>query len=123
VDSLSPSAIIGYYTLSYASVIAPASALKNYPHPAPALKLVRMGVDLRYRGNRFGEQLLMDVIRKTAFTLAADSPAAVIGLFVDAKEGAVEFYRQYGFIEVSEEEKLSLFLPMSTCIEVTEAGG
>jgi len=82
-----------------------------------------MGVDLRYRGNRFGEQLLMDVIRKTAFTLAADSPAAVIGLFVDAKEGAVEFYRQYGFIEVSEEEKLSLFLPMSTCIEVTEAGG
>ncbi|PIE25160.1 MAG: GNAT family N-acetyltransferase [Neptuniibacter caesariensis] len=123
VDSEQPQKIIGFYTLVYASASVPDGfpRLANYPHPAPALKLARMAVDKDFRNNRFGEQLLLECIRKTAFAAQPGNPAAVIGLFVDAKEDAANFYKQYGFLEANCTNKNSLYLPIKTCLEVASA--
>ncbi|EXJ10027.1 MULTISPECIES: GNAT family N-acetyltransferase [Nitrincola] len=117
VDSEQPKRVIGFYTLAYATVSVRDGfpRLKNYPHPVPALKLARMAVDKNFKNHRFGEQLLLECIRKTALAAQPDSPAAVIGLFVDAKEDTVDFYKQYGFIEASCENTHSLYLPIKTC--------
>ncbi|MCG8463779.1 MAG: hypothetical protein MI750_02870, partial [Xanthomonadales bacterium] len=74
-----------------------------------------------FKNHRFGEQLLLECIRKTALAAQPDNPAAVIGLFVDAKEGIAEFYKQYGFIEVNSEKRQSLYLPIKACVEVALA--
>jgi predicted GNAT family N-acyltransferase len=123
VDSEQPKKIIGFYTLAYTTVSVPDGfpRLANYPHPAPALKLARIAVDKNFKNHRFGEQLLLECIRKTALAAQPDNPAAVIGLFVDAKEGVVEFYKQYGFIEVNSEKRQSLYLPIKTCVDVALA--
>lgn len=123
VDSEQPKKIIGFYTLAYATVSVPDGfpRLVNYPYPAPALKLARMAVDKDFKNNRFGEQLLLECIRKTALAAQPSNPAAVIGLFVDAKEDAVSFYKRYGFIEVSCTNTDSLYLPIKTCLEAALA--
>lgn len=123
VDSEQPQRIIGFYTLAYASVYVPDGfpRLANYPHPAPALKLARMAVDKEFKNNRFGEQLLLECIRKTALAAQPSNPAAVIGLFVDAKEDAVSFYKQYGFLDVSCTNTESLYLPIKICLETASA--
>lgn len=119
VDSEKPKEIIGFYTLAYATVSVPDNypRLANYPHPAPILKLARMAIDKKFKTHRFGEQLLLDCIRKTALLAKSDNPAAVIGLFVDAKEGVVGFYKKYGFIEVDCVNQKNLYLPIQTCIQ------
>ncbi|MDO6594109.1 GNAT family N-acetyltransferase [Neptuniibacter sp. 1_MG-2023] len=123
VDSEQPKKIIGFYTLAYATVSVPDGfpRLANYPYPAPALTLARMAIDKSFKKHRFGEQLLLECIRKTALSAQPDNPAAVIGLFVDAKEDAVGFYKQYGFIEVSCENTRKLYLPITTCKKVALA--
>jgi GNAT superfamily N-acetyltransferase len=121
IDSDHPEEIIGYYTLSFAEIIAPTeSKLSSYPHPLPALKLSRMAVSQKFRGNRFGEQLLIEIIAKTARTAEAESLAPVIGLFVDPKVGAASFYKKYGFLPASadDESREMLWLPISSCVQV-----
>lgn len=121
IETDNPSRIIGFYTLAYASVSAPQgfSPLKNYPHPAPALKLTRMAVHVDSRGNKFGEQMLLDVINKTAMTANADNPAAVIGLFVDPKHQAIDFYKKYGFIDATSDQGELLYIPIQHCITLS----
>lgn len=125
VDSEQPKKIIGFYTLAYAAVSVPAGfpRLSGYPYPAPAIKLARMAVDINFRGHRFGEQLLLECINKTALCAQPENPASVIGLFVDAKEGAVDFYKQYGFLEIEGESKNSLYFPIKSCIELAQEMG
>ncbi|WP_376787821.1 hypothetical protein [Aliamphritea hakodatensis] len=120
VDSEQPEKIIGFYTLAYTTVSVPDGhpRLTQYPHPAPALKLARMAIDKHFKNHRFGEQLLLECIRKTALSTQSDNPAAVIGLFVDAKEGVADFYKNYGFTEVDCETQQRLYLPIQTCIQV-----
>ena len=120
-DSKNPSLIIGYYTLAYTTVLVPKEflQLKNYPHPAPALKLTRMAIDKHYQGRRLGEEMLLEVIFKTAQTANSDNPAAIIGLFVDPKHQAVEFYKKYALIEAQIDQDVLLFLPIQSCVKLS----
>lgn len=121
IDSQNPSEIVGFHTLSYSESSAPVQSnlYKHYPHSLPILQLNRMAVDIKYQGQRIGEQLLLDVINQTArVELEGLAPAPVIGLLVDAKEGKEGFYTKYGFTLVDAKDPLRLWLPINTCIEI-----
>ncbi len=124
VDNQNLSEIVGFHTLSYSESSAPVESnlYKRYPYPLPILLLNRMAVDIKYQGQRIGEQLLLDVINQTArVELEGLAPAPVIGLLVDAKDGKERFYTKYGFSPVDTKDPLRLWLPISICIETYKA--
>lgn len=63
----------------------------------PVLRLARLGVDERARGQGVGQTLLRAVLL-LAQSMAAD--LGCVGVVVDAKEGAVAFYENLGFIRL-----------------------
>jgi ribosomal protein S18 acetylase RimI-like enzyme len=106
--------IAGYYTLASASIPTNelptdlARRLPRYP-TLPAVRIGRLAVDLRFRGQGFGRLLLLDAANRA---LHADQ--ANFTLLVDAKDDrAVEFYRHYGFIPFTTAPRV-LFLPLTT---------
>ena len=62
----------------------------------PAIKVARLAVDSRYRGNAIGENLISH-----ALSIAIEQIAPAVGcrfIITDAKQQAVEFYLKQGFI-------------------------
>lgn len=106
--------IAGYYTLASASVLlsalppATAKKLPRYP-TVPAIRMGRLAVDQRSKGQGLGAALLADALSR-----ALKSEIAAYALIVDAKDAdAAEFYRHHGFIALPD-AALSLFLPLET---------
>jgi GNAT superfamily N-acetyltransferase len=91
--------IIGFATVAPAQLLASElRAGKGLPrHPLPVLRLARLAVDERAQGRGVGAELLKFVF-VLARRLATDF--GCVGVLVDAKQGAVEFYRRYGFEDV-----------------------
>jgi ribosomal protein S18 acetylase RimI-like enzyme len=91
--------VAGYYTLASGSIPItelPAEIAKRLPrYPTlPAVRIGRLAVDERFRGQGFGRLLLWDA---TVRALRAEQ--ANFTLLVDAKDdAAVAFYRHYGFV-------------------------
>ena len=69
----------------------------------------RLAVDLKYRGQRLGEILLMDGLKRS---FALSSQVGSFAVVVDAKEDAVEFYGRYGFLQLLPGNRM--FIPMRT---------
>jgi GNAT superfamily N-acetyltransferase len=113
--------IAGFYTLSMSSVglkDLPGNIIRKLPkYPyIPAVLLGRLAVDLKYRGKRLGEYLLMDALDKSL-----SNEIAAYCIVVDAKdESAVAFYKKYGFIQFSDCQN-RLFLPMKTVEKLFES--
>ena len=90
--------IVGFATVSAAAIAVDelsASLSRRLPrYPLPVLRLARMAVDTRVQGQGLGAQLL-----KAVFVLALEMAQRVgcIGVVVDAKDKAVDFYKNYGF--------------------------
>ncbi|HXN21347.1 MAG TPA: GNAT family N-acetyltransferase [Candidatus Dormibacteraeota bacterium] len=108
--------IAGYYTLSHYAIQldavpdAIAKKLPKYPMVSATL-LGRLAVSTEFRGQRIGETLLMDALRRS---LDLSKQATSTGVIVDAKDdSAVSFYRKYGFLDLPKVER-RLFLPMGT---------
>ncbi|MCH8098302.1 MAG: GNAT family N-acetyltransferase [Proteobacteria bacterium] len=108
--------VLGYYTLSAVGIELgdlPQDVAKKLPrYPiVPATLLGRLAVDRRYRGQGFGEILLMDALHRS-FTQSSEIAAAAV--LVDAMdEDAWRFYRHFDFIPFPERRD-RLFLPMKT---------
>ncbi|MGD9109079.1 MAG: GNAT family N-acetyltransferase [Gammaproteobacteria bacterium] len=109
-------AVLGYYTLSATSILLtdlPEKTIKKLPrYPTiPATLLGRLAVDNKYQGNRLGELLLVDALKRS---LDISNSIASFSLVVNAKtESAIKFYQRYGFIQFPD-HKTRLFLPMAT---------
>jgi hypothetical protein len=108
--------VLGYYTLSAHSVARGAlpetvvKKLKLPPYPLiPATLMGRLAVDQKYQGRRFGEILLMDGLARSYVNSRQVASFAVV---VDAKENAMEFYRRYGFLQLTPGKRM--FIPMAT---------
>jgi GNAT superfamily N-acetyltransferase len=115
--------IAGFATVSASSVHAddlPAKLRRRLPrYPLPVLRLARLAVDQRMRQQGVGRQLLRAVL-----LLAREMAGRVgcVGVLVDAKPRAVEFYRRYGFVELEIVEgrlgdrpaPVPMFLPLGT---------
>lgn len=112
--------IAGYYTLSACSLSPrslPEVLIRKLPHyrALPALLLGRLAVDQGYRGRGAGRHLLMDAFARC---LEVSNEVGLIGLVVDAKDGAARaFYERFGFRRFTDEE-FRLFLPIDSIREL-----
>lgn len=91
--------IIGYVSVSSSSMRADVlsdSVAKKLPnYPLPILRLTRLAVDTQYQTQGIGKVLLKFVLK---LTLKQKENFGCFGLVVDAKEGSVSFYEQFGFV-------------------------
>ena len=114
VDVLKGCRIVGFYTLSAASITLeciPDPLQKKFPRypDVPVTRLGRLAIDLEYQGMKLGELLLIDAISRAYEGSRQVGSTAVV---VDAKhEKACSFYEHYGFIHFADDH-LHLFLPM-----------
>ena len=106
-------AIVGYYSLVYASLdrklLPPKLAKGLGKYDIPVMLLARLAVDRREQGKRLGQALLKDALLRT---MQAAEIAGLKLLLVHAKhEAAADFYRKHGFEPVLD-NPLQLFLPV-----------
>lgn len=110
--------IAGYYTLSQYAIDAgelPPELMQKLRLPKydklPATMLGRLARAKERRGQRLGELLLMDAMRRA---LELSKHIASVAVVVDAlDETARAFYQRYGFIDVPDHPN-RLFIPMQT---------
>ena len=109
--------VIGYYTLSNASVTLsdlPEVIAKKLPaYPVPAIRIGRFAVDQDFHRQGVGEHLLIDALQRV---VDASKISASFAVIVDAKEQSIGFYKKYGFISLKQDPQ-TLFLPTKTIIE------
>lgn len=113
VDDLSPSVILGYYSLAAAqlrlSELTPADSRRLPRHPVPVARLARLAVSLSEQGHGLGESMLQDVVSRC---LGLRAELGIHALLVDAlHERAAAFYRRYGFRGTAP-AALTLYLPL-----------
>ncbi len=103
-DEATPSYIIGFYTLTMASIDLqnlPLKLQKKHKLSTSGGLIARLAVDRRYKGKGFGEWLLVDALKKL---LKASDTVAFPLIIADAKEGAKHFYEKYGFTAFHDSE-------------------
>jgi GNAT superfamily N-acetyltransferase len=105
--------ILGFVTVSPASLDAGdlPSGRKMPPYPVPILRVARLAVDQSARSLGLGKALL-----RFAIELAERMSAEVgcVGVVVDAKAGAREFYGRFGFVPLEVVEGASAQRPEPT---------
>ncbi|MET3134485.1 putative GNAT family N-acyltransferase [Oxalobacteraceae bacterium GrIS 1.11] len=109
-----PDRVLGFYALALRAMTSgqelPAKYAKRLPRQVPGITLGRLAIQEDEKGKRYGEELLVNAMRR-----ARDAALRVGGwaLFVDAKdEAAATFYRKYGFTP-SPSNRLLLFMPVA----------
>ena len=110
--------IAGYYTLSSTVILAddlPEEHIKKLKWPRypqlPATLIGRLARDLAFRGQRIGDLLLLDALKRAFENVGTVASLAVI---VDAKdENARRFYSPYGFLSFPDTRN-RMYLPMKT---------
>jgi len=90
--------ILGYATVSASSLRVKdlkVSEFKKFPnYPLPIFRIARLGVDKRYQSQGVGKKLLQ---RMLYLAIEMAELIGCIGVFVDAKDDAVNFYKKFGF--------------------------
>ncbi|MCX7192015.1 MAG: GNAT family N-acetyltransferase [Proteobacteria bacterium] len=103
--------VMGFYAINLAEVInaeLPVHARKRLPEKVPVFRLGRLATAKHHQGKRIGEFMLFDAIDRV--TRIATEIGGV-GLLVNAKSSAIDFYLQYGFEQMSDHPH-NLFLPI-----------
>ena len=100
--------VCGYVTVAAGSVEIddlPAPVRRRLPgYPLPVLRIARLAVDASFQGSGVGHELLRFAL---GLALRMRSDYGCIGVVVDAKPGAVTFYRAFGFVPLEAVEGLS----------------
>jgi predicted GNAT family N-acyltransferase len=110
--------VAGYYTLSqYAVAVGslPEAVVKKLKPPRypelPATLLGRLARSVAFKGQKLGELLLMDALKRA---LVHSYEIASVGVVVDAKDHRANlFYESYGFAVLPGHQN-RLFLSMQT---------
>lgn len=89
--------IVGFITISATSIKIDdydniSQKLPKYP--LPILRISRLAVDKKYQNKGIGKALLKLALK---LSLEQKEKFGCIGIVVDAKENAVDFYTQFGF--------------------------
>ncbi len=109
--------VIGYYTLSSASINStkiPLSLRKKYPKAydkIPVTLLGRLAVDVNKKGKGLGSKILIDALKRSyeVSKTAIGSVAIVVNPIDDL---AKSYYEYFGFVLLPDSEKM--FLDMNT---------
>jgi GNAT superfamily N-acetyltransferase len=93
--------ILGFATIAPAHIEIddlPVPARKKLPrYPLPVVRLARLAVAESAQGQRVGAQLLRFVL---TLAVRLERDYGCIGVIVDAKPEAIDFYSKYGFMPV-----------------------
>jgi GNAT superfamily N-acetyltransferase len=115
--------VLGYYTLASGAIpfqnLPPKTAKRLPRHPVPVALLGRLAVDQVAQGQRLGETLLMDALRRCLGLSDQMGLFAVEVLALD--EDARRFYEKYGF-EPLQDNELHLFLSLKTAADAVGKG-
>ncbi len=113
--------VLGFATVAAASVDADdlPGARRMPPYPMPVLRIARLAVAEVDHGRGLGKALLRFCVE---IAERMRDEVGCVDVVVDAKAGAVEFYRRYGFAAVDEEvggvagvpRPTLLFLPLGS---------
>ena len=106
---------VGFYT--FAQHMIDVSLLSNLqlgslPRSIPCSRLVMLGVDKDYKGQKFGAMLLKNAV---VLTKSIGQQIGSFGMYLDADAAAVTFYQKLGFslLEGNKSPDPSpMFLPM-----------
>jgi predicted GNAT family N-acyltransferase len=111
-DDNDNSHIIGFYTLTMTTIdlkALPNKLQNKYQSSTSGGLIARLAIDERYKGQGFGEWLLINALRKL---LAVSDSVAFPVVIVDAKDDAKYFYERYGFQAFQDaENKLFITIP------------
>ena len=115
-DAAQDDRFAGFYTLAQHMIdVSSLSALQlgSLPRKIPCSRLIMLGIDKRYQGQRLGAQLMKHALLLTAsIAKKIDS----YGLYLDADPQAVAFYQRLGFALLegdSSPQPSPMFLPIS----------
>ena len=103
--------VLGYYAITVAELMnvdLPEQYRKRLPERIPVFRLGRLAVSVRHKGQRIGESLLFDAIDRIT---RISQEVGGVGIVVNAKPSAIDFYKQYGFEQMAD-HPLNLFLPI-----------
>ncbi len=103
--------ILGFYAISLAELVnasLPAQYGKRLPARVPVFRLGRLATALSHQGKGIGEYMLFDAIDRVT---RISGEVGGIGLVVNAKPSAVDFYQRYGFEQMADHPR-NLFLPV-----------
>jgi len=103
--------VLGFYAISLAELVnadLPAQYRKRLPTKVPVFRLGRLATSKQHWRNGIGEHLLFDALARV--TRIAKEVGG-IGLVVNAKHSAVDFYQRYGFEPMADHPR-NLFLPI-----------
>lgn len=120
-DDPNSKSVMGYYTLSSASIIRtalPEKITKKLPRykDLPATLLGRLAVDKNYQGQRIGGRLLFSAMRRA---FEASEEVASWALVTDPKdEDARNFYKKFGFLDLDTQR---MFIPMKEVEDLINA--
>lgn len=115
VDSLAPSLVLGYYTLSAAEVdsaeLREADRRKLPRYPVPCFRMGRLACRADRQGQGFGKLLIACAVDRC---LQARKHVAAYALIVDAKDDkAAAFYSHYGFVPCAD-STMTLYMPLGS---------
>lgn len=119
-----PSRVLGFYTLSPASLLyarAPSIASRGLGrYDVPVFRLGRLAVDRPLQGRGVGAALLRRAIERC---MRVAEEVGGVGLLIDAKsEAAARWYAGYGAVPLLD-EPLSLVLPFTVVADALRRGG
>jgi len=103
--------IAGYYCLSASALAreqAAGALARNAPDPVPVILIGRLAVDTRFQGAGVGASLLQDAVLKSAEASRIVGSRAVLVDAID--DGAVAFYRRFGFTAVPRSSRVMYLL-------------
>ncbi len=112
-----PTSILGFYSLSPASIIyartPPLISKRLAKHDVPVFRLGRLAVDLSMQGCGLGGLLLLAAGRRC---IQASNEVGGVALLIDAKnERVANWYASYGALPLLD-APLSLLLPLATIV-------
>ncbi len=118
-----PARVLGFYTLSPASIEysrTPALAKKGLArYDAPVFRLVRLAVDRSAQGRGLGGALLL---RAADRCIRVAQDVGGVALLIDAKnDPAARWYESYGALRL-DDAPLSLVLPLATAADALKRG-
>lgn len=103
--------VMGFYAINMAELInddLPEKLRKRLPSKVPVFRLGRLATSVGHQRKGMGEFMLFDAIDRVC-RIATE--VGGVGLVVDAKPTAVDFYKRYGF-EPMVDHPQHLFLPI-----------
>lgn len=110
IDSVSPKTILGYFSVAVRGLTAaadlPPEMSKRLPRAVAGYTLARLAVAKSEQGKNYGARLLLEAMERV---YNAAQQVGGYALFVDAKDGAAEFYEHFGFVALPADPQTLVF--------------